>query len=112
MSFYKKLAGLLEDLKSIKQFEKYFVTKEDAEKHLDELRSKNKPIYPEDGDWYEPTLEMEEFYVYQDPPLGITNILYGKCFVAELVRRGYDDIVCLAGVYPVDNEGNVSGKLM
>ena len=38
--------------------------------------------------------------------------LYGICYVAEFLRRGYDDPICLSGVYQIDDEGNESSNLM
>lgn len=111
LSYLKKLAGFLDDIKTIEKYKKYFVTEKQAKEKIDKLISENKPIKPEDNEWYEQTL-MEEFYVYQMPSLGISQPLYGVCYVAEFVRRGYDDPVCLAGVYKADDNGNPTGTIM
>jgi hypothetical protein len=100
-----------DDLKSMKQFEKFFITKSDADKKVKELKEKHLPIKPEDLCWYE-QVDVDFLYVYQLPPDGVSQPLYRICYVAEFLRRGYDDPVCLSGVYQIDDDGNESSNLM
>ena len=89
-----KISELIEDLKKFKNFKEYFVTKEE-----DDIN-----YYVEE--------QYDEFYVYQDPPLGVTQIIYGKCCCTSRRRKGYDDPVAFAGVYTVDEEtGNITSQL-
>jgi hypothetical protein len=88
------IASLQEDLKKFNQFKKYFTTENE-----DENNSYKEMAY-------------DEFYVYQDPSLGIENPIFGMCQCVCMRRKGYDDPVSLAGLYKVDDNGNVVGAMI
>ena len=103
--------------KEFPKFKQYFVTKEQAIEKMDELKEKSRKdenfkIIPEDGNWYEQSNELR-FYLYQDPPNGLTHIralLFAECIILEFLRRGYDDVVSIAGLFPVDYNTNITNE--
>lgn len=120
LSLFKKFSKLnktasidfLSDLKSIKQFEKYFITESQMKEKVEKLKKEHKKVMPEDLCWYKQTEDVEYFYVYQLPPIGVSLPLYGVCYITEFMRRGYDDQTCLAAVYKVDDNGNESSIMI
>lgn len=112
ISYLRKIiASFLSDIKSVKQFEKFFITKEQADKKIKELKEKNLPIRPEDTIYYTDSGIIENFYVYQLSPTGVDKPLLGICYINKRWKRGYDDPVCLAGIYSVDENGNETGSI-
>ena len=89
-----KCADLLTDLKSLQKYKKYFVT---------EKEDKN--------NWYKQEDAVRTFYVYQELSEGQEIPIYGICQYVHFRRKGYDDGVTIFGVYPVDEDGNISGLL-
>ena len=109
LSNLQYFASLLTDIENMNRFKKYFVTKEQANINIENKKQNNEPIYAEDGDWYEHGEEIK-FYVYQDPPIGVTNILYGEVTIIEFLRRGYDDVISIAGIYSVDENTGITDE--
>ena len=88
------IASLQEDLKKFKQFKKYFITENEDKQNF----------YKEEA--------YDEFYVYQDLSLGMENPIFGICQCVCMRRKGYDDPISLAGVYRVDDNGEIIGTLI
>ena len=112
----KLIKANLKDLKTIKDYQRYFVTEEDAKKHFQEIKNntpsgQDSKIYPEDQEWWVQTGETY-FYMYEEPPLGVTDIIYGLCECCEFRKYGYDDVVTLASFYKLDRKGNKDGRML
>jgi hypothetical protein len=111
-----KTANLENDLRKKPELEKYFVTEEKAKLKLDvyneeKKKGKRKPYYSSDYDWYKVEGESEDFYLYQDFCVAISDILYARCKVLQLNRRGYDDPVSIAGLYEADGDNLIGYKI-
>ena len=109
---YKKFANFLDDLKKFKKFEKYFVTKEDSDKLVEEKKKNEEGIYEDDLEWWEPTGIIEEFYMATHPGNGGLTPLYAKCHMIEFIRRGNSYPACLAALYKCDENGKESGSMI
>lgn len=86
----------------------FFRTQDEAKQNL-EFYKKNRDSVKfnnRDYDWYIPTGNKTEFYVYQDPPLGVSNPLCYKCILVELRRSGHNEPVTLVAEYNIDDNGN------
>jgi len=109
----KKLAEFIEDLKKETMLQQYFVTKEDYEKEKQDVLDKGKPFYEEQlPNWYEITSIVETLYMYQLPPNGINNVLLARCYVVELRNKGINEPVCIAGLYEIDKNDNITNNLI
>lgn len=112
----KLIKANLDDLKNIPEYQRYFKTEEDAKNHIQEIKDntpsgKDPKIYPEDQEWWIQTDETY-FYMYEESPLGVTDIIYGLCECCEFRKYGYDDVVTLASFYKLDRKGNKDGGML
>lgn len=111
LSHVKKLANAYDDLSKIPELKRFFRTKEEAETNL-KNQKENKTIYDfRDYEWYVPTGNIIEFYVYQNPPIGVDFPMYFRCVLVELTRSGHNDYVTIAAGYRVNDNGNESNNL-
>lgn len=81
-------------------------------KKIEEKKKNEKGIYEDDLEWWEPTGFTEEFYMYTHPGNGGLTPLYAICKIIEFIKRGYDEHVCITGLYKCDENGNeISGMI-
>lgn len=109
LAFRMKIAGIVEDLKTFDKFQKYFVTKEEAEQKVKELKEKgseNEQDFKNAETWYEINNNVQEIYVYSTDE---DEISLGKCCMIEFLQgnvpTGVRNYVVLAGIYKVDEKG-------
>ena len=109
LAFRMKIAGIVEDLKTFDKFKKYFVTKEEAEQKVKELKetgSENEQDFKDAETWYEINNNVQEVYVYS---IDGDEVSLGKCCMVEFLQgnvpTGVRNYVVLAGIYKVNDKG-------